>query len=241
MFEVGENICRLCLKESELRNSHILPEFLYENLYDEKHRTLLVSRGDEKIVQKGIREKLLCQKCETKLSRYEKYAKELILEIPNFVRDNNLELLFSDSVDYLKLKLFQLSILWRASVSSNALFQQVKLGPHEDKIRAMINEEYPGKVSDYGCLMFITLDVSLLLTIIQSPFRFKKRVDGHTAYKFATGNLDWIFFVTSHKISHVLRQLFLQEDGLLRVIISRYDEKSQLMRIAQILKRIEGK
>lgn len=241
MIEVGGNICRLCLKESELRNSHILPEFLYENVYDEIHRTLVISNEKEKFVQKGIREKLLCQKCETKLSKYEKYAKELILEIPNFTRDDNLGLLYSESVDYTRLKLFQLSILWRASISSHIAFHQVKLGPHEHKIRSMLDEGNPGKVIDYGCLMSLTLETELLHKILQSPTRFTKKLEGHNAYKFATGNLEWIFLVTSHRISSHLQQLFLQENGLLRIMLSRHDEKSQLMKIAQILKKIQGK
>jgi hypothetical protein len=28
--------CNLCKKESKLKNSHILPEFMYQNLYDTK-------------------------------------------------------------------------------------------------------------------------------------------------------------------------------------------------------------
>ncbi len=241
MVDVGGNICRLCLKEGELRNSHILPEFLYGNSYDEKHRTLLISREGEMIVQKGIREKLLCQNCETKLSRYEKYAKELILEIPNFARDDNLGLLYSENVDYVKLKLFQLSILWRASISSHVAFYQVNLGPHENRIRTMLDAGNPGKVIDYGCFMTLTLETELLHAIIQSPTRFTKKLEGHTAYKFSTGNLEWIFLVTSHRVSYYLQQLFLQENGLLRIVLSRYDEKSQLMKIAQTLKKFEGK
>jgi len=80
----------LCKEDAKLCNSHILPEFFYLDLYEEKHRTLQITKENEKYIQKGIREYLLCQQCETKLSRYEKYAKELIHEIPNFSRDDNL-------------------------------------------------------------------------------------------------------------------------------------------------------
>ena len=241
MVDVGGNICRLCLKEAELRNSHILPEFLYGNLYDEKHRTLLISRGDEKVIQKGLREKLLCQSCETKLSKYEQYAKEIIDEIPNFAKDDNLGLIYSDGVDYVKLKLFQLSILWRASISSHVAFSQVNLGSHENIIRTMLDTGNPGNVIDYGCLMILTLETELLHAIIQSPTRFTKKLEGHTAYKFPTGNLEWIFLVTRYRISHHLQQLFLQENGFLRIVLSRYDERSQLMKIAQTLRKFDGK
>ena len=59
-------LCRLCRRESNLRFSHILPEFFYLPMYDELHRTMSVSSDEkEKLVQKGFREYLLCQECET--------------------------------------------------------------------------------------------------------------------------------------------------------------------------------
>jgi len=41
-------VCRLCQKEKPLVQSHVIPEFLYRPLYDEKHRAVeakLVPRG----------------------------------------------------------------------------------------------------------------------------------------------------------------------------------------------------
>lgn len=55
----NENTCKLCKTESELRFSHILPEFFYSNIYDELHRTLKIIGESEKIIQKGLREYLL--------------------------------------------------------------------------------------------------------------------------------------------------------------------------------------
>ena len=57
-------ICRLCLVESELQDSHIISEFQYKPLYDEKHRFFVISsdpRKNDFYEQKGFREKLLCQ------------------------------------------------------------------------------------------------------------------------------------------------------------------------------------
>lgn len=228
------DLCRLCTERSELRNSHILPEFLYADLYDEKHRTLQISKGEEKTLQKGLREYLLCQKCETKLSKYEKYAKSLLQEIPNFSHDENLGILYSNKVDYSKFKLFQLSILWRSSVSNHEAFTQVRLGSHEEKLRQMLAEDNPGNRSDYGCIMSIILETELLHKIIQSPTRFKKKLYGHNGYKFVTGNLTWTFIVTSHSPSQTMQEYFLQESGLLRVLLSRRDEQSEIMKIGRI-------
>lgn len=216
-----------------LRHSHILPEFFYLNIYDELHRTLEISNEREKIIQKGIREYLLCQQCETKLSKYEKYAKELILDIPNFSRNDSLGILYSEQIDYLKFKLFQLSVLWRAGISSHEAFAQINLGHHEEKIRQLLDQENPGQVAEYGCLMSVILDTELLHKVIQSPTRFRKKLFGHNAYKFVTGSLTWVFIVSSHHVSSTMRQLFLQETGLLRVMLSRHNEEEEIIKLAQ--------
>jgi hypothetical protein len=48
--------CRLCLKEKPVQNSHIVPEFVYKELYNEKHqlfaaRTLFAPNAAPSVVQ----------------------------------------------------------------------------------------------------------------------------------------------------------------------------------------------
>ena len=64
---LGVMNCALCLREAALCRSHIIPEFLYEPIYDDKHRLKLLSVIPEQPTtykQKGIWEKLLCEACE---------------------------------------------------------------------------------------------------------------------------------------------------------------------------------
>jgi hypothetical protein len=53
--------CRLCGEAKVLRNSHIISEFLFAPLYDEKHRARLADRAFSSIrfIQQGLREYLL--------------------------------------------------------------------------------------------------------------------------------------------------------------------------------------
>jgi len=238
MAEDKNGICRLCLKHSILRNSHILPEFLYSEVYDEKHRGFLISQEKDKVFQKGIREYLLCQECETKLSRYEKYAKDIIEKIPKLPSDPDKKFLFLENVNYIYFKLFQLSLLWRASISTHKAFKQIDLGPHAEIIRNMIEKEDPGKTSKYGCVMSIILNTELLHKLIQSPTKFTKKFFGHNAYKFVTGNLTWVFIVSSHEVTSNIKKILLQEDGLLKVLLSPYDEKSELIKVAKTFQRL---
>ena len=106
--------CALCNRELPLRNSHIVPEFLYKTLYDSKHRFHQISTTPEKrneFLQKGLREPLLCDSCEQRLSDFERYA-SMVLNggVGIGIQQRGKDVLLS-GLDYKKLKLFQLSIL----------------------------------------------------------------------------------------------------------------------------------
>lgn len=68
--------CALCLADRPLRESHIIPEFMYQALYDDIHRFHVLSKEPQernKLFQKGLREALLCDDCEQYMGRYERY------------------------------------------------------------------------------------------------------------------------------------------------------------------------
>jgi hypothetical protein len=70
-------LCALCRLPHPLKKSHIIPEFLYKPLYDEKHRFNAYGSAGASVViqqQKGTREHLLCLNCEAKFCEYERFA-----------------------------------------------------------------------------------------------------------------------------------------------------------------------
>jgi len=161
----------------------------------------------------------------------------LIKNIPNFKKESSERFIYSEEVNYSKLKLFQLSILYRASIVKNSGFRQVDLGPHEEKVRHMLVQEKPGNVHDYGCIMMTMLDTTLIHKVISAPIKVRPKPFGHTAYKFMTGNLTWLFFVTSHSINTQIQEFFLQESGLLKIWLAK-DEKPLLLSMGKNLKRL---
>ena len=52
--------------------------------------------------------------------------------------------------DYKRLKLFFVSLLWRASISTQKFFKRISLGPQESTLRDMILTESPGPPEQYG-------------------------------------------------------------------------------------------
>ena len=105
--------CKLCNMDVEkLCNSHIISEFLYKNTYDTSHRTHgIISDGRFRILQSGLKEKLLCESCEKILSSYESYFNNNFVSkgyIPDFVNNDLVNIKIDD---ILMFKLFHLSNL----------------------------------------------------------------------------------------------------------------------------------
>jgi len=215
--------CKLCLKEKELKDSHIISEFLYKPIYDDKHRMMFLdlSKGinnkNKVILKKGVREKLLCGECEEKLSKWETYASKIIFHnVPKSPNDLNNIAVWS-GIDYKTFKLFQLSLLWRASISNLPEFKQVKLGPHEEKIRVMLHYENPGKAYEYGCAITRSKGLPEIFTeLIMVPEMIRK-IDGHRCVRFVINGMFWIYLISSHTKQFQLKEVFLSEDGDLKV------------------------
>ncbi len=207
--------CALCLQESELRRSHIIPEFVYESLYDEKHRLQVLSLLPEKgnwREQKGLREPLLCDKCEQHLSVAEGYARKLLLGGGPVTYRTEGSVVFLSDLDYLQLRLFQLSVLWRAGVSSLPFFAKVQLGPLAEELRTLILAGHPGPPDRFCCMMFgLTYEKEAFSGIVMQPGRL--RLHEQIAYRFVFGGFLWAFFVSGKGLPAALLPCTLQPPG----------------------------
>jgi hypothetical protein len=173
--------CKLCLEDKKLRNSHIIPEFMYESLYDEIHRFNVLSVHTHefpKLLQKGIREHLLCQECETALSVYERYVSQLFKGELDIQTEHDGKMVTVYGLDYKKFKLFSLSVLWRASISTDVMFKDVTLGPHEETLRTMILKGDPGEVEQYPFMLApITFKNENVVDLMIQPTKTRTRED----------------------------------------------------------------
>ena len=142
--------CRLCHRNRELRNSHIVPEFMYGSFYNDKgHMMGINGRGRKgwRPLQSGLKQHLFCEECEQHFNEYcEKPFKR------SWVDTNPLPPCWPDQepvciqVDYASFKLFHLSVLFRASVTTLPTFSAVALGRHQESIRQMLIKHAAGRV-----------------------------------------------------------------------------------------------
>lgn len=223
--------CALCLQEVELRRSHIIPEFLYETLYDDKHRLQVLSIIPDQSnwrEQKGLRERLLCDSCEQQLSVWEQYACGVLKGgVPLTYRSEG-SIIHISGLDYAQFKLFQLSVLWRAGASSLPFFEKVQLGEHAETLRRLLLAGDPGSPSRYGCFMFGLKHESQALTdLITQPERI--RLDGHTAYRFVFGGFLWAMLVSSHGLGKLQDRCTLNATGETVLLIRNATEMQNIL------------
>lgn len=210
--------CRLCFELRPLQNSHIIPEWVYEPLYDKIHRYNVLgsdSGREASFSQKGVRERMLCQPCETALSVYEGYARGVLIggrEIEIQRTNGGVDVL---GLNYTKFKLFQLSVLWRAGVARHGFFSGVQLGSHSEQLRRMLLAEDPGKNTEYGCtLVPLVAEGQLLTDLIAQPASLT--ANGFPMVRFLFGGHAWLY-VLGQGNTYPLRHLFLSGTGTLPI------------------------
>jgi hypothetical protein len=161
----------------------------------------ITGRGSQgwKPLNKGIWEFLLCGDCEQHLNR------EFEQPFQNqWARDDALpKRMTKDDVhmatfDYSSFKLFHLSILFRASVSSNPMFRAVRLGVHEDRVRKMLLAQDAGYEWEYSILAFAVINShnQVERRVITRPIA--ARYDGHRVYGQIYGGAMWWISASSH-------------------------------------------
>lgn len=230
--------CGLCGAAKPLMNSHILPEFLYRGIYDEKHRTLVLSAGGQtRVLQKGLRERLLCDQCEGLIQRYEHYFAGVWFKrwnVPSLRHEETFEL---TGLDYTRFKLLVLSVVWRAAVSTLPEFNEASLGSHEEAIRRMLLRGDAASEADYTVVTGLLVHPETGLRediVVMPPARI--RVNRHWAIRTVFGGAAWTVFTTSHR-TKPYEDLGIREDGSLRLHARSLDQYALESGMAEVAHR----
>lgn len=165
-MQIGQ--CKLCLKHKELcKESHIIPRFMYKHITGDNNELVIIDAQHARHKFNSEYEgNILCENCDSviigKLDDY--FAKFIHGEFPNiiqprFERMDNRDIIVRENdpyYDYNRFKLFLLSLLWRASISSRPLFGQIKLPQEiEADLRTRILNQQPGEPDLYTCFIHL--------------------------------------------------------------------------------------
>ena len=226
--------CPLCLEEKLLAHSHIIPEFNYEEFYDEKHR-LRTFEGDgtvqdRKWMQKGIREYLLCgaregkrEGCEGKLSVWESHAADLLgagkinpLTVPG---RETLEI----PIQYEEFKLYGMSLIWRLAVTSHPNFAIGSLGDCQEELRQAIHEGNPLSPEKFPFFVraFLAPDGNFYTDWMSPPMR--DEFYGRSAISMVIGGLLYTFVARKPDVPELLLSATPQTGGPLRIPVEKIE------------------
>ncbi len=224
--------CKLCLQERELRNSHIIPEFMYTPIYDkEPKRYYEIIGGDEdltsKIQQKGVREYLLCDECEGKFSKNERYADENLNGknkkatarlVNQSMSENRRVFLYEfENYEYKPMRLFLDSLLWRLIISKS--FDTPNYTPEIlEKLRMSLWSETPLSEDDIPCAInsIMTGPGAILGGFILSPLE-KTSVKGGSILSILIDGLEFNYYVTAPPPQDQILT-YLRENGEMKIM-----------------------
>ena len=99
----------------------------------------------------------MCEECEKIFGSYDQYAAELLLNSEKdqkpLTQNNEVVGWQIDTFDYKRLKLFLISLLWRAGASEQIQFQKIKLGKYLDKAKGLLLTGSSGAENDFSFII----------------------------------------------------------------------------------------
>jgi hypothetical protein len=235
--------CRLCGKRANLlKKSHIIPNFMFKKIRDDNGRMILVNFNDPNgksfIEQTGYYEKsILCTECDNeRLSKLEKYADLLLFggsgkTVPDFIQaigPDGVKSFIISNVDYRKLKMFLLSILWRSHISKNKFFQHINLGEEAEKIRKVLLSELDLKEDEFKIALVAVRSSKGLIRFVSSPYTIQVG-EGKVAIFFINGFFYFIDLIPSSDFV-LFKKHYLTESGKYEVMLLDEEKAADFLR-----------
>ncbi|KTC88889.1 hypothetical protein [Fluoribacter dumoffii] len=151
--------CKLCQKDTKLVKSHIIPEAFYSYVFPENEGIIVSKDEYSKRLPICVYDKtILCGNCEKMFQDWDDYGNQFfhhILSKPDSLIKKNTKILayVFNNIDSKKLALFIISVLWRASVSQESFFENVKLGPFGDKIKSLLLNDSVDEINNFPIII----------------------------------------------------------------------------------------
>ena len=173
-------ICKFCGKDRKLIKAHTIPEGFFRRFRSSSNSLRLITNRvgehDKKAPVGVYDEAIVCGECEALWRTWDQYAQILLADKPpdseDRYHDGRVLAHVVKKFDYDKLKLFFISMLWRASASTQPFFSKIVLGPFEQSAKQLISSADPGGQEDFAVIL-AKFDTSLAKTMVLDPDRFE--------------------------------------------------------------------
>ena len=218
--------CEFCGAEEKLVKSHTIPEAFFREADTGEGTPRLYSslKGRHpKRAPIGVYDRFACEGCEKSFQNWDDYATQLFIQDFNqFERtivDKDVAFYQLKKYKYTELKLFFISLLLRAHLSSHEFYESVDLGRYEEIARRLVQEGEPGQVDDFTVLLSRWAsggEDEYFAKVLVSPFR--EKWGGVNAYRIYLGLTVACIKVDKRRFSEEFRNIAMAPSRPLYVI-----------------------
>ena len=220
-------ICKFCGKNKKLFKAHIIPKAFFTAINKSGVPSRLIADSPDwpsKRSPIGVYDKeLVCSDCENKFKETDDYAIKFFRQSSIYGKEvsaiQKKSYFMIDGVNYDLLKLFFISLLWRASASSHIFYQHVQASPFHEDLKRHIDSNDPGGIHDFSVIIWKfdadPEDVAILLP-------WKNRIEGVLCYNFSFYGFHCLIKSASHSFPAEMHKFLLTPDKALFIGIRDY-------------------
>ncbi|HEX8574656.1 MAG TPA: hypothetical protein VF677_00015 [Flavobacterium sp.] len=228
--------CKLCLQDKPLtKESHIIPRQFFHNASDnidkgfgsvkhgDKASRLYSKKSKSQQIQSGIYvSDILCRDCEQRLGVFDNYAQSILLAEKNIEKDDKANLWKVPNINYKKLKLFFISVLWRSHICNHSFFSAVNLTSNlETKLRDMIVEENPDSENNFSVFLLRYREVEAIKFAV---YKWKQPCE---MYMFRLGYYAVFIKVDENSWPYIFQKHMLKPEQDLLIPVQNYKKTKE--------------
>lgn len=230
-----------------------MPEWMYIDCYDERHKIIEVSRLSETAVrrQKGFYDSFICKFCEEETQKYDHYASLVLMgrspasaEYTSVKKDYVCEryegatLQFAkwQGLNFRKFQNFVFSVILRTHFANRIEGPILLTQKHLDGILTIYNGQQLDD-SSYPILLLEYPKTDKLRNHIILPYITKKA--DHHVIEFAGGGYAFNIYVSNHAKPRYVKSLSLKKDGTIYSIIESFSNTRLFRGITKIVQSVK--
>lgn len=233
-------ICKLTKTEGKSVRAHIVPKAFYDLPLQQEGVSKIYSNSTGAFPKKmpmGVYDDgIVTIEGEAVFGGLDNYAVDLLLNqidaFDEISKNGDIGGWHLKKYDYKLLKLFALSVLWRAHSSTKDIYSKVALGRHEPAIREMVLARSPGREENYS-VIFARWQGDDIDNVIMDPFL--ERYEGINYYRIYCGKYIIYVKVDSRKTRGVFSKVQLKPDSPLYVICREFNKSKERKVMVDVL------
>jgi hypothetical protein len=237
-------VCKMCGVQSGFVKAHIVPQSFYPERDRGKDALSVLSShpNDRKRHSRtGIYDmQLVCAKCEQLFDPLDNYASKLLVEGARAFRTTNYlgqPLVYHvDSFDYVKLKLFCLSLLWRTAASGRREFANVDLGSFLPTLTNMVKHGDPGNADTFATILCKFSGIESWQSGVITPVR--QCFEGINFYSIVATAYVFHIKVDHRPVRDPLAGLVIRPDAPLLILAQDFRDSAEFDTMLRLVKRV---